>query len=540
MNYKKYDRTTQGLLKRCEEMLLSDNPETLDALRALRAVATEMQDNALLGITEYYAANWNYDHSGYDDYQKHIKKAIHYFLRGNEAELLARAYNFFAADAQDNDAFDVAYHYFQSALQFADEKTAPVTAGVIYANMARLYYEIEDYRLARQYFRKGFKLIIKNSDDSFYHYNVLAGIVNEGLTLLHMGKYDIAEKNYLKAGKVLKHAVGVQYREVLMSFKVFEAQLALMKGDKKLFRQLVDNMISEISEEENPYYLMGEIRDFCHVLISEGETDAALKLIESVDERIMDSGVNHALRHLYEVKVDLYDAIGDEEKLDESLREQHRLIECHKEECKKLYQYSMELISLIGELQEEEAKVRAENENLQLRIITDPLTGIPNRYAMDIEMSRRYEKAYKAKRSLGVEIMDVDGFKAYNDSYGHQAGDRCLEKIGEVLREFCRKYDLFCARYGGDEFMMIYEDMSDEEIRRISGEIAEAIATGEVVSDGKTIDRRVTVSQGICNDVPKLKTKPWDYLSESDAALYVVKGKSVNKIRIHKLPDFTA
>ena len=540
MNYKKYDRTTQDLLKRCEEMLLSDNPETLDALRALKAVATEMQDNALLGITEYYAANWYYDHSGYDNYQKHIKKAIHYFLRGNEAELLARAYNFFAADAQDNDAFDVAYHYFQSALQFADEKSAPVTAGVIYANMARLYYEIEDYRHARQYFRKGFKLIINNSDDSFYHYNVLAGIVNEGLTLLQMGKYDIAEKNYLKAKNVLKHAVGVQYREVLMSFKVFEAQLALMKGDKKRFRNLVDNMVSEIGEEENPYYLMGEIRDFCHVLISEGETDAALKLIEAVDESIMDSGVNHALRHLYEVKVDLYDAVGDESKLDESLREQHKLLERQKEEHLKLYQYSTELINLIGELQAEEAKVRAENEDLQLRIITDPLTGIPNRYAMDIEISRRYEKAYKAKHSLGVEIMDVDGFKAYNDTYGHQTGDRCLEKIGEVLREFCRKYDLFCARYGGDEFMMIYEDMSDDEIRKISGEIAEAISTSEVVSDRSVVERRVTVSQGICNDVPKFKTKPWDYLSEADAALYVVKGKSINKIRIHKLPDFTA
>ena len=82
--------------------------------------------------------------------------------------------------------------------------------------------------------------------------------------------------------------------------------------------------------------------------------------------------------------------------------------------------------------------------------------------------------------------------------------------------------------------------MSDEEIRKITGEIAETVSNTEVVSDGKVIDRKVTISQGICNDVPKFKTKPWDYLSEADAALYVVKGKSINKIRIHRLPDFTA
>lgn len=540
MDYSKYDKNIQELIKSCESMVVTGDAGALGALAKLRGIASDMGDDALLGVAEYCASNWYYDQSEYDNYQKHLKKAICCFLSSNETELLARAYNFFAADAHDNDAFDVAYHYFHSALQFADEKKAPVTAGVIYANLARLYYDIEDYRLARQYFRKGVKLINHNSDDLYYHYNVMAGIVNEGLTLLQMGKNDMAEKSYLKAKNALKYLQDIPHRELSMTFKVLEARLAMVKGEEENFETLMNDMVAELKEDEHPYALMGEIRDYCRVLIAAGRTDCALALIEAIDERIISSGVIHAIRQLYEVKVDLNDAIGDEKKLDESLREQHSLLERQKDERMKLYQYSTELINLIGELQEEEAKVKAENENLQLRIITDPLTGIPNRYAMDIEISKRYEKAYKCKYSLGVEIMDVDGFKAYNDSYGHQAGDRCLEKIGEVLRSFCDRYDLFCARYGGDEFMMIYENMSDEEIRKISGEIAGAISTGEVVTDGRIIDRRVTISQGICNDVPKFKTKPWDYLSEADAALYVVKGKSMNKIRIHKLPDFTA
>jgi diguanylate cyclase (GGDEF)-like protein len=540
MDYSRYDKDIQNVINDCVSMVAAGDAGALDAIAKLRGIASEKGDDALLGIADYCACNWYYDQSDYDNYQKHIKKAIQHFLRGNNAEFLARAYNFFAADAHDNDAFDVAYHYFHSALQFADEKKAPVTAGVVYANLARLYYDIEDYKLARQYFRKGFKLISYNTNDVYYHYNVMAGIVNDGLTLLQMGKNDLAEKAYNRAQKEWKHIEDVQHRELLMTFKVLEARLAMVKGEEDKFKSLMSEMVADLKEDEHPYSLMGEIRDFCRVLIATGRTDYALALIEAIDDCIISSGVTHAIRHLYEVKVDLYDAIGNEKKLDESLREQHRLLERQNEERKKLYQYSTELIDLIGELQEEEARVRAENENLQLRIITDPLTGIPNRYAMDVEVSKRYEKAYKGKSSLGVEIMDVDGFKAYNDNYGHQAGDRCLEKIGEVLRSICDKYNLFCARYGGDEFMMIYEGMNDEEIRRISGEIGEAISRIEVETDGKVIDRKVTISQGICNDVPKFKTKPWDYLSEADAALYVVKGKSVNKIRIHKLPEFTA
>jgi len=540
MDYSRYDKTTEELIKSCESMVVTGDAGAIDAIAKLRGIASEMGDDALLGIADYCACNWYYDQSEYDNYQKHIKRAIQHFLKGNEAELLARAYNFFAADAHDNDAFDVASHYFHSALQFVDENKAPVTAGVVYANLARLYYDIEDYKLARHYFRKGFKLISHNTDDIYYHYNVMAGTVNEGLTLLQMEKNDLAEKAYLKSQKILKCLEGVQHKELLMTYKVLEARLAMEKGEDERFESLMNDMVAELKEDEHPYSLMGEIRDYCRVLIAAERTDYALALIEAVDERIISSGVTHAIRQLYEVKVDLYDAIGSEKKLDESLREQYKLLERQKEERMKLYQYSTELINLIGELQEEEARVKAENENLQLSIITDPLTGIPNRYAMDIEMSKRYEKAYKGKRSLGVEIMDVDGFKSYNDSYGHQAGDRCLEKIGNVLKSICDKYNLFCARYGGDEFMVIYENMSDDEIRKISGEIGEAVSEAEVVTEGRVIERKVTVSQGICNDVPKFKTKPWDYLSEADAALYVVKGKSVNKIRIHKLPDFTA
>ena len=158
--------------------------------------------------------------------------------------------------------------------------------------------------------------------------------------------------------------------------------------------------------------------------------------------------------------------------------------------------------------------------------MTDDLTGIPNRYSFDQSLSRAFERAFHSKNTLGVEIIDVDGFKEYNDNFGHQAGDECLEIIGEILKEFSEKEDIFCARYGGDEFVIIYEGKSDDEIKEIASQIGEAIRYP------------VTISQGVCNDIPVAKAKPWDFLSEADEALYSVKGKDGNDIPIRKLSKY--
>ena len=72
---------------------------------------------------------------------------------------------------------------------------------------------------------------------------------------------------------------------------------------------------------------------------------------------------------------------------------------------------------------------------------------------------------------MGVELMDIDFFKEYNDHYGHLAGDQCLKAIAGVLRKQQVPGKIFCARYGGDEFMILYTGMTVEKIRRVAEDI---------------------------------------------------------------------
>ena len=72
---------------------------------------------------------------------------------------------------------------------------------------------------------------------------------------------------------------------------------------------------------------------------------------------------------------------------------------------------------------------------------------------------------------MGVELMDIDFFKEYNDHYGHLAGDQCLKAIAGVLQRYRFRDRYFCARYGGDEFMILYTGMTVEKIRRVAEDI---------------------------------------------------------------------
>ena len=106
-------------------------------------------------------------------------------------------------------------------------------------------------------------------------------------------------------------------------------------------------------------------------------------------------------------------------------------------------------------------------EQTQEDSLTDPLTGLPNRRSLFVYLSRELSRAERLTTELALVVMDVDGFKAINDTYGHQVGDHALREIAVALHEVLRPYDL-CVRYAGDEFIIVLADCSREaaELKR--------------------------------------------------------------------------
>jgi diguanylate cyclase (GGDEF)-like protein/putative nucleotidyltransferase with HDIG domain len=133
-------------------------------------------------------------------------------------------------------------------------------------------------------------------------------------------------------------------------------------------------------------------------------------------------------------------------------------------------------------------------EQTQEDSLTDPLTGLPNRRSMFVHLARELARAERLKSEVAIIVMDIDGFKAINDTYGHNVGDHALREVAGALQGALRPYDL-CVRYAGDEFIVVLADCTREAADAKRRELQARIAEIQVdVRSGKRL--RLGVSAG--------------------------------------------
>jgi diguanylate cyclase (GGDEF)-like protein len=159
-------------------------------------------------------------------------------------------------------------------------------------------------------------------------------------------------------------------------------------------------------------------------------------------------------------------------------------------------------------------------ETLRLQSIRDPLTGLFNRRYMEETLERELHRAARHQHPLGVVMIDIDYFKNFNDSYGHEAGDALLRELGQYLQANIRSEDV-AARYGGEEFILILAEASLEDTVRRTLKLREGINALKVMHMDQQIGP-ITVSQGVAS-FPDHGASAGQILRAVDAALYRAK-----------------
>ncbi|MEZ4393081.1 MAG: diguanylate cyclase [Polyangiales bacterium] len=156
---------------------------------------------------------------------------------------------------------------------------------------------------------------------------------------------------------------------------------------------------------------------------------------------------------------------------------------------------------------------------------TDMLTGLANRRIATEALSRELESRDRRPRAVGVALVDVDFFKRINDRHGHSSGDRALQHVAQVLLNTARTGDLF-ARWGGEEFLVLLSNVSDEGARVAAERIRRALAAQPVELEGGTAVP-LTVSVGVALG----RGRGMDAVLEAaDAALYAAKARGRNQV----------
>jgi len=170
----------------------------------------------------------------------------------------------------------------------------------------------------------------------------------------------------------------------------------------------------------------------------------------------------------------------------------------------------------------------------QLRIInhlstTDQLTGIPNRRSFNIQVNKEWSRNMREKKPLSLLLLDIDRFKAFNDTYGHQLGDEVLRLIAATLVDSLRRSSDFAARWGGEEFVVLLPNTDMNGAWKNAERIRENIEKTSVSTlSGQTVG--LTVSIGVATMVPTQDATQNDLISQADKALYTAKDNGRNMV----------
>ena len=181
-------------------------------------------------------------------------------------------------------------------------------------------------------------------------------------------------------------------------------------------------------------------------------------------------------------------------------------------------------------LLESQVRLLETNEMLSELSIRDGLTGLYNRRHFDSVFDTEWRRAARGGLPLALLMMDVDFFKAFNDTYGHQHGDDCLREIARVLEDQPQRRHDCVARYGGEEFAMILPGATGEAAMKIGESIREAVLALRMEHEGSSVNDFVTLSIGVCSRKPELGEGPEAMLRDADTALYVAKSTGRNRV----------
>ncbi|VXD23594.1 diguanylate cyclase domain-containing protein [Planktothrix paucivesiculata] len=210
-----------------------------------------------------------------------------------------------------------------------------------------------------------------------------------------------------------------------------------------------------------------------------------------------------------------------------TLRTQHQLLLAQNE---RLQQEIQARKVIEAALQKSQLELQKLNQELDRLAHLDGLTQTANRRQFDYYLQQEWQRLSSEQNPLSLIMCDVDYFKSYNDTYGHQAGDDCLRAIAQAISQAMSSYSGLVARYGGEEFGIILPQTQGSEAHKIAEKIQQEVENLQLVHAGSKASSYITLSLGITSLIPCLDSSPFLLIELADRALYQAKKQGRNCI----------
>lgn len=170
------------------------------------------------------------------------------------------------------------------------------------------------------------------------------------------------------------------------------------------------------------------------------------------------------------------------------------------------------------------------NERLKQLVSLDGLTQVANRRRFDEYLDQEWRRMAREELPISLVLCDIDFFKRFNDTYGHQAGDRCLQQVAQSLMHAARRPADLVARYGGEEFAVILPNTKAHGAVQVAEEMRSQVRSLAIAHADSPVSSLVTLSLGVVSILPQLEIPVASLIATADKALYQAKAQGRDRV----------
>lgn len=328
------------------------------------------------------------------------------------------------------------------------------------------------------------------------------------------------------------HAAIVVFKDITERQAIENA----LKRSEERFRLLVENMHSGVAvyrpTEDGNDFVFQQINPAVSRIDGVSPEDAIGKVVSEVFPGAEEMGIMSVFKRVYRTGIaEHFPTCFYQDGRISGWRENY-IYKISTGEIVAIYDDVSERMMLERNLEKANRELKEKNRLLQELAMLDGLTHIANRRLFDEIFDKTYRETYRESKSLAVLMIDVDNFKAYNDHYGHQAGDEVLIRIAAALKAALHRPSDSVARYGGEEFTVLLKDVDCRGAEKVADALMQSVTDLNMEHAYSDAGNRVSISIGIAIKKEHSGISQEELLKHADDALYEAKREGRNRFHV--------
>ena len=425
-------QTVQNFINDTIQYRESGNCLDYDTCQKILEYAADTGSQKLTGLGLYYLAECYWQKGEYENTMQCLTEGVGCLENARMYELLAKAHNMMGAvsDRKNNRMLALSSYY--NSLKYAEKYHFYYIQGMAESNIAYTLVRMRLRQEAIQHYRIAIACYDKSEKTYQLNYNRINCMIECGCCHMYLGEMEKALQLWNEIEKILREAPESYYSKITL--EMYRIPCELLKGHEEEALKLASDLLEQLSDRDVFEEIMDELVILAGILEILPDGKYLEELIRIIDEKHIEEHYNIFL-DLYPFKSELLQKKGLTWEYIDYTRQYFDIYEKYQQENREALINVIELQNRLKNVTLDWTNMKASNRELESLAMHDELTGLANRTFLHEYFTSSFEHAYEEHELMGVELMDIDFFKEYNDHYGHLAGDQCLKAIAGVLRK---------------------------------------------------------------------------------------------------------